>query len=100
MLSSEIESTLTIPSTGERDSVLISYNDLRIVNSKLVELNYTKQINTKLKAIIANDSIIVSNYKSITNKLNTSCKTYKKQRNVVFITAVAAIVGLLVSLIK
>lgn len=90
----------SIPSTGERDSVLISYNDLRIVNSKLVELNYTKQINTKLKTIIANDSVIISNYKSITNKLNTSCKTYKKQRNVVFITAVTAIVGLLVSLIK
>ena len=29
-------------STGELDSVRISYNDLRIVNSKLVELDYTK----------------------------------------------------------
>lgn len=90
----------SIPSTGEQDSTLIAYNDLRVVNSKLIELNYTKQINTKLRTIIANDSVIVSNYKAITDNLNASCKTYKKQRNVAFITAVAAIVGLLVSLVK
>ena len=90
----------SIPSTGEQDSTLIAYSDLRVVNSKLIELNYTKQINTKLRNIIVNDSIIVSNYKFITDKLNTSCKTYKKQRNATFVTAVVAIIGLLVSLIK
>ena len=40
------------PSTGElvelEDSVQISYDDLRIVNSKLIELKYTKEINSKL----------------------------------------------------
>lgn len=87
-------------STGERDSVLISYSDLKIVNSKLVELDYTKQINSKLKTIIANDSITISSYKTINDELIKSCKTYKKQRNISFVTAVAAIVGLLVSLIK
>ena len=87
-------------STGEQDSTLISYNDLRVVNSKLIELDYTKQINTKLKNIITNDSITVSSYKSINNKLTKSCKTYKRQRNVTFVTAVAAIVGLLVLLVK
>lgn len=89
-----------ILSTGEQDSTLIAYSDLRVVNSKLIELNYTKQINTKLRTIIANDSIIISDYKYITDKLNTSCKTYKKQRNTTFITAVVAIIGFLVSLIK
>ena len=34
-----------IPSTGEvvrEDSVLISYNDLKVVNGKLIELKYEK----------------------------------------------------------
>ena len=87
-------------STGEVDSVKVSYNDLRIVNSKLIELNYTKVINNKLKTIIVNDSIAIDSYKNINNNLNKANKTYKKQRNVSFIAAVAAVIGLIVSMIK
>lgn len=87
-------------STGEVDSVKIAYSDLRIVNSKLIELNYTKEINTKLKTIIANDSVIINSYKNINTNLFTDNKKYKKQRNVSFIATAVAIVGLVVSLIK
>ena len=51
----------TIPSTGERDSTLIALDDLRIVNSKLIELKYEKQINQTLKYIISNDSVAIDN---------------------------------------
>lgn len=90
-------------STGglsEADSVKIAYDDLRLVNSKLVELDYTKDSNTKLKNIISNDSIIKEKFKTLTDKLSIKNTTYRRQRNICFIVAVATTVGLFVSLIK
>ena len=72
-------------STGElvqsNDSVLISYNDLRIVNSKLIELDYEKQVNNNLRNILHNDSIIIRDYKSINDRINKDCKKTIRQRN-------------------
>ena len=87
-------------STGELDSVRVSYNDLRIVNSKLVELDYTKQINNKLYNIIRNDSIIINNYKSVNDNFNKTINKYKRQRNVAFITSLCTIVGIIFSFVK
>lgn len=87
-------------STGELDSVLVSYDDLRIANSKLVELDYTKQINNKLYQIVHNDSIIISNYKSVNDNLNKTMTKYKRQRNITFVTTLCAIVGMVVSFVK
>lgn len=88
------------PSTGEvvnrNDSVLISYDDLRKANSKLIELEYEKKINTRLKEVISNDSIIISNYSNLNNTLNKSYKKTIKQRNVCF---GVAIIGILTSII-
>lgn len=68
------------PFTGERitsnDSVMISYDDLRIVNSKLIELNYEKQININLRNIISNDSILIHDYKVLNDKIK---KEYNKE---------------------
>ena len=87
-------------STGELDSVRVSYNDLRIVNSKLIELDYTKQINNKLYSIIHNDSIFINNYKSVNNNFNKTISKYKRQRNVAFVTSLCAIVGMIFSFVK
>lgn len=87
-------------STGGLDSVRISYDDLRIVNSKLVELDYTKQINNKLYQVIHNDSIVINNYKSVNDNLNKTMTKYKCQRNITFITTLCAIVGMIVSFVK
>lgn len=87
-------------STGELDSVRVSYNDLRTVNSKLIELNYTKQINNKLYDIIRNDSIIINNYKSVNDNFNKTIGKYKRQRNIAFVTSLCAIVGIIFSFIK
>lgn len=75
---------------------MISYDDLRIVNSKLVELNYEKKANIALRKIIANDSIIIKDYTDLTNRLNKDCKKAIKQRNVTigigsFVIALAAV---------
>ena len=73
-------------STGElvtpNDSVLISYDDLRIVNFKLIELEDEKAINGTYRNIIANDSIIINDYTELTTRLNQDCKKTIKQRNI------------------
>lgn len=73
-------------STGEvvyyKDSVAISYDDLRLVNSKLIELEYEKQINNNLRSIIHNDSIIIKNYKYLNEKLSKDCKKAIKRKNI------------------
>ena len=91
--------------TGEvveqTDSVMIAYDDLRIVNSKLVELDYEKQINANLRQVVANDSIIINDYNAINTRLNQDCKKYIRQRNIaigggIFIT----ILGTIILLVK
>lgn len=64
------------------DSVLISYNDLRLANSKLIELDYEKKINTTLRNVITNDSIIMQYYKRNNTLLNKSYKRAIRQRNI------------------
>lgn len=61
---------------------MIAYDDLRIVNSKLIELEYEKEINSKLKTIIANDSITINSYQTINKQLNEDCKKAIRQRNI------------------
>ena len=73
-------------STGEsvnlKDSVLISYDDLRLVNSKLIELDYEKQINKNLRNVIHNDSIIIRDYQVLNERINKDCKKAVRQRNI------------------
>ena len=75
----------TIPSTGELsatpDSVLISFDDLRKANAKMVELKYQKEINDSLRSIIKNDDIIMREYSRNVNALKKQVKQTKRQRN-------------------
>lgn len=89
----------TLLSTGERDSALIALDDLRIVNSKLIELKYEKEINTNLKAIVYNDSLAIDN---LTRRLRYSdynhsvaIRRIKRQRNAA-IGGGLGLVGLLI----
>ena len=65
-----------------KDSVLVSYDDLRLANSKLIELDYEKKINTTLRNVITNDSIIMQYYKRNNTLLNKSYKRAIRQRNI------------------
>lgn len=90
LLASSVDMTCThlsmggvvVEDTNVKDSVLISYNDLRLVNSKLIELDYEKKINTALRTIVANDSIIIQHYKNNNTLLNKSYKKAIRQRNI------------------
>lgn len=92
------------PSTGEvvnrDDSVLIAYDDLRIVNSKLVELDYQKQINNNLNRIIINDSIVIKDYRKLNDNLNKECKRAIHQRDICFGVAATSVLVSLLMLLK
>lgn len=95
----------SIPSTGGlEDSVLIAYDDLRTVNGKLLELEYEKEINGKLKEIIKNDSVAISISKSAINSMDVKykkdTKKLKRQRNGIAAGGIGAIILLIVSLAK
>ena len=90
LLASNMNTDCTNLSTGGvvveeaivKDSVLVSYDDLRLANSKLIELDYEKKINTTLRSIIVNDSIIIQHYKSSNTLINKSYKKAIHQRNI------------------
>jgi len=76
----------TIPSTGELsvtpDSVLISFDDLRKANAKMVELKYQKEINDSLRSIIKNDDTIMREYSRNVDTLKKQITQAKRQRNI------------------
>lgn len=85
---------------GSNDSTLISYNDLRLVNSKLIELEYTKQINDKYKELhkVDSTSIVVlnNNIKNVSNKV----RKVTKERNIAINIGGISIILLILSLFK
>lgn len=93
----------TIPSTGGQDSVLIAYDDLRKVNSKLVELEYEKEINKNLRNIITNDSVAINNLRSRIYDMDRDCdrriKQVKKERNIAGGIGIVAIVLFVISIL-
>ncbi len=85
LLASNTNVNHTCFSTGGvvvEDSVLVSYDDLRLANSKLIELDYEKKINKTLRSVIVNDSIIIKHYKNSNDLLNKSYKKAIHQRNI------------------
>lgn len=91
-----------IPSTGElvnQDSVNVSIDDLRIVNSKLVELKYEKEANKILRNIVHNDSCIIDNNNKTINQLKCKVKKVTKQRNVIGVAGAASIIFFIISIL-
>lgn len=88
------------PSTGVGDSVLIAYDDLRIVNVKLTELKYNNEKINKLNAIIVNDSIIRSSLENEIKFINKNTKKLEAKNKVLFGATIAATVAFIISLFK
>ncbi|MCQ2971679.1 MAG: hypothetical protein MJ209_00035 [archaeon] len=91
---------------GGVDSVFIAIDDIRIVNSKLVELNYKDDIIYNYKKLTEEDSIIISKLRydntilvKENNKYKTNNEKLKKQRNVCGGVAAASVVSLIITLI-
>ena len=89
-------------STGriEQDSVTIAISDIRKANAKLIELSYERDINRNLRQIIKSDSVLAEQARQRYILLDRSCKQIKKQRNTAYCSAGAAIMLLILSLMK
>ena len=89
-----------------QDSAKVSYDDLRIVNSKLIELEYLKVENNILKQVHSTDSIIIklknNNIEHYKNIYNTKSKQYNKvkfQRDIAIGSTGVSIVALILMLL-
>ena len=93
------QSNVSLSSTGEQcgksDSVLISYDDIRIVNSKLIQLKYEKEINDSLRVIIKNDDKIIKEYNNNIKTLNANINKTIKQRNIIGLGGLIIITALI-----
>ena len=89
---------VVVKNTVVEDSVLVSYDDLRLANSKLIELEYEKKINTTLRSIIVNDSIIIKDYKVLNERINKDCKKAISQRNIMFGSATVLFITTIITL--
>lgn len=103
LLASNRESGTNLLTGGvveQSDSVLIAYSDLKLANKKLMELTYEKKINANLRTIIANDSIVIKDYKIITDRLNKDCKKAIRQRNIAIGAGVILFITSVILLVK
>ena len=93
------QSNVSLSSTGEQcgksDSVLISYDDIRSVDSKLIQLKYEKEINDSLRVIISNDDKIIKEYNNNIKILNTNINKVIKQRNIIGLGGLVIITALI-----
>lgn len=79
----------SIPLTGvvtQTDSVLISINDIKVANAKMIELKYEKEINENLIATIQTDSVLINalstNLSACEITMETRINEIKKERNI------------------
>ena len=86
----------TVEQCGKSDSVLISHADIRIVNSKLIQLKYEKEINDSLKVIINNDDKIIKEYDNNVKLLNNKINKLTTQRNVIGLGGIISILALII----
>lgn len=93
------QNNVSLSSTGEQcsksDSVLISYDDIRVVNAKLIQLKYEKEINDSLRVIIKNDNKIIKEYNNNIKSLNTNINKAIKQRNIIGLGGLIIITALI-----
>ena len=93
----------TIPSKGEltvrTDSVLVSFDDLRKANAKMVELKYEKEINDSLRSILTNDDKIIGEYRRNYDAVKKQITQVKRQRNIAVGGGFLATLSLVIALI-
>ncbi|WP_291630192.1 hypothetical protein [Clostridium sp.] len=93
------QNNVSLSSTGEQcgksDSVFISYDDIRVVNAKLIQLKYEKEINDSLRVIIKNDDKIIKEYNNNIKSLNTNINKVIKQRNIIGLGGLVIIFSLI-----
>lgn len=85
------------------DSVLISIEDLKVANAKILELKYEKEINKSLTETIHNDSILIGVLNRRVQDADERCerknKRIKTQRNILGGVSVGSLLLLIISIL-
>lgn len=82
------------------DSVLISYSDLRIANTKMMQLKFANEKIDKLNNIVKLDSCEISALKNNLAISNTNNNKLRKQRNILGGVSLAGIITTIILLVK
>lgn len=101
----------TLSSTGVLDSndstVIVPISVIKQANVKLIELKYEKEINSELRNIIINDSVIIEGlkqneefYKALATNKEKELKKVKLQRKLLSYFGIAASVVAIVFAVK
>lgn len=80
------------------DSVLIAVSDLRVATAKMLELKYEKEINEKLRTVVANDSVSIVKLRELVDRTNEEKKVLRTQRNIFQGTTIVSVILLIISL--
>lgn len=80
------------------DSVLIAVSDLRVATAKMLELKYEKEINEKLRTVVANDSIAINSLRQMVDRASDEKKVLRTQRNIFQGTTIVSVILLIISL--
>jgi len=99
LLGSDIHQHTFYGGASEDDSIKISVDDIRTVNSKLVELKYEKETNRVLRDIVYSDSFIMDNNNRTIRQLRTKIKKTTKQRNVIGAAGAVSIILFIISIL-
>lgn len=98
-LGSDSNQYLFYGGASEDDSIKIYIDDIRTVNSKLVELKYEKETNRVLRGIVSTDSVIIVNNSKTIRQLKSKVKKTTKQRNVIGVAGAASIILFIISIL-
>ena len=96
----------SLSSTGgveQTDTVCIPVELLKVANAKMVELEYEKQINENLRAVVSNDSIIINDLRNTIEHnevvYTTNINKVETQRNIAIGTSAVLLVLFIISLL-
>ena len=93
------------PSTGGfiDDSVLVSINDIRVANAKMISLNYEREINKTLRQRINTDSctilLLKESIEDSDRRHQMDVKKLKQERNICGGVSILSILLLVLSLL-
>lgn len=89
----------SISSTGEVDSISISYDDVITINKKLIELDYNIQLLDEYEILMIEDSILIDKYKDKVTNLNNKNNKLKRNNKTLIAVSIGSILAAILSIV-
>lgn len=89
----------SISSTGEVDSISISYDDVITINKKLIELDYNIQLLDEYEILMIEDSLLIDKYKDKVTNLNNKNNKLKRNNKTLIAVSIGSILAAILSIV-